>query len=170
AIKALERGATISGTRDVNEEGNAVKKSLTVALTDEPSDTRLGTPTVYLGLDESGAVIMAGYSAATSALGFGSLSFSDAVKNENIVEKTLAEAGVTVETGTAKLPEDKTAYSTYATDGTTLVQEKTSFNGTADVAGVERKWSAVLVYDYKLANASGNLADTIRQIYIYLEA
>lgn len=170
AIDTLKRGATVSGTREVNEEDNPVKTSLTVALTDEPADSRLGTPTVYLGLDEDGAIVMAGYSAATSALGYGALSFTDAVENDKIVEKTLKEAGITVEEGTVELPSDKSEYSTYATDGKKLVQEKCSFNGTSTVDGEERTWSAVLVYDYKLANASGNLADTIRQIYIYLEA
>lgn len=169
AIDALKRGATVSSERQVNEEGNPMKRSLTVALTDEPADSRLGTPTVYLGLDEDDAIVMSGYSAAMSALGFGTLSFADAVKNENIVEKTLGEAGIQVEAGTVKLPEDKADYSTYASDGTTLVQEKCSFSGTVDLDGAEYNWSAVLVYDYKLANASGNLADTIRQIYIYLE-
>ena len=42
-----------------NEEGvgNAVKKSVTVALTAEPADSRSGTPTVYLGFDADGKVI-----------------------------------------------------------------------------------------------------------------
>ena len=77
-------------------KGNAVKKSVTVALTAEPADSRSGTPTVYLGLDADGKVVQAGYSAATASLGYGSLSFADAVKNEHIVEKTLREAGVNV--------------------------------------------------------------------------
>ena len=169
AIAALKRGATVSSERQVNEEGNPVKRSLTVALTDEPADSRLGTPTVYLGLDEDDVIVMSGYSAAMSALGFGTLSFADAVKNENIVEKTLGEAGIQVEAGTVELPEDKADYSTYASDGTTLVQERCSFSGVVELDGTEYDWSAVLIYDYKLANASGNLADTIRQIYIYLE-
>ena len=55
-----------------------MKKSVTVALTAEPADSRSGTPTVYLGLDADGKVIQAGYSAATASLGYGSLSFADA--------------------------------------------------------------------------------------------
>ena len=91
AITALAHGATVTSSKDVNEEGNAVKKRVTVALTAEPADSRSGTPTVYLGLDADGKVIQAGYSAATASLGYGSLSFADAVKNEHIVEKTLRE-------------------------------------------------------------------------------
>lgn len=170
AVAELKHGATVTSSKDVNEEGNPIKKNVTVALTDEPADTRTGTPTVYLGLNEEGAVIQAGYSASTAALGYGSLSFSDAVKNEHIVEKTLEEAGVVVPVGTAVLPEDKTVYSTYASDGTTLVKENCSFSGAVDLGGASHEWSAVLSYDYSAANVSGNLADTIRIIYVYINA
>ena len=170
AIADLKRGATETSAKEVNEEGNPVKTNVTVALTDEPADTRSGTPTVYLGLDESGAVIQAGYSAATASLGYGSLSFVDAVQNEHIVEKTLQEAGVNVPEGSVELPTDKTAYSEYASDGTTLVKETSSFSGTVEFAGAPHEWSSVLLYNYTTANTSGNLADTIRIIYIYINA
>ncbi len=170
AITALAHGATITSTKDVNEEGNAVKKSLTVALTAEPADSRSGTPTVYLGLDEEGKIVQAGYSAATASLGYGSISFSDAVKNEHIVEKTLREAGVAAKDGDAVLPADKMQYSTYASDGTTLTKERCSFSGTADANGASHNWSSVLLYDYSAANQSSNLADTIRIIYVYVNA
>ena len=113
ALAALAHGAQVTASKDVNEEGNPIKKDVTVALTDEPADTRTGTPTVYLGLNEEGKVVQAGYSASTAALGYGTLSFADAVKNEHVVEKTLQEAGIPVAEGAAVLPEDKTAYSTY---------------------------------------------------------
>lgn len=169
AMGAIGSGATITGAITVNEEGNPIKQSLTIALTDEPSDAKLGTPTVYLGLSAEGLVIMSGYSVATSSLGYGSVSFVDAVTEKGIIESTLAEAGVTVAEGSVALPEDKALYSTYDTDGKTLIQEKYSFSGATDIAGKQCSWSAVLVYDYKLANASGNLADTIRQVYVYIE-
>ena len=157
-------------SKEVNEEGNPVKTNVTVALTDEPADTRSGTPTVYLGLNEDGAVVQAGYSAATASLGSGSLSFVDAVKNEGIIEKTLQEAGVNVPAGSAQLPADKTEYSEYASDGTTLVKESYSFSGTVDLNGAAHEWSALLLYNYSTANTSGNLADTIRIVYVYVNA
>ncbi len=169
AVKTLGHGATVSVSSDVNEEGNAVKKRVTVVLTDEPADSKAGTPTVYLGLNEAGTVIMAGYSSSTASLGYGSLSFADAISNEHVVEKTLNEAGLSVADGTAVLPA-KSAYSTYASDGTTLVKESCSFQGNSSINGANYTWSAVLVYDYTAANASGNLADTVRQIYIYINA
>lgn len=170
AIAAVGHGATVTASREVNEEGNPIRTSLTVALTEEPADSRSGTPTVYLGLDESGAVVQAGYSAPLASLGFGSLSFADAVSNEHVVEKTLQEAGVPVEEGAAVLPEDKAAYSTYDSAGTTLVRENCSFEGEVAIGGVPRAWSATLSYDYTTANASDNLADTIRLIYVYVNA
>ena len=136
AIAALKHGATETTSKEVNEEGNPVKTNVTVALTDEPADTRSGTPTVYLGLNEDGAVVQAGYSAATASLGYGSLSFVDAVKNE----------------------------------GTTLVKESYSFSGTVDLNGAAHEWSALLLYNYSTANTSGNLADTIRIVYVYVNA
>lgn len=172
AVTTLEHGATVTSTKEVNEEGNPIKTNVTVALTDEPADTRTGTPTVYLGLDESGAIIQAGYSASAAALGYGSLSFADAVKNEHIVEKTLQEAGVNVPEGSAVLPEDKETYSTYDTDGKKLMKESCSFSGTIDLDGVSHEWSSVLLYDYTMANAVGSssLSDTVRIIYVYINA
>lgn len=170
AVETLQHGATVTSEREVNEEGSAVKTNVTIALTDEPADARSGTPTVYLGLDEEGKAVQVGYSAATASLGYGSLSFVDAVENEGIVEKTLEEAGVSVPAGSAVLPEDKAAYSSYASDGTTLVEEKCSFSGTVELDGAEHEWSSVLLYNYATANTSGNLADTIRMIYVYVNA
>ena len=169
-MEALQHGATVTSEREVNEEGSSVKANVTIALTDEPADARSGTPTVYLGLDEEGKAVQVGYSAATASLGYGSLSFVDAVENEGIVEKTLEEAGVSVPAGSAVLPEDKAAYSSYASDGTTLVEEKCSFSGTVELDGAEHEWSSVLLYNYATANTSGNLADTIRMIYVYVNA
>ncbi len=168
AIEKLGSGAQVTASIELNEAGNPITKEVRVALTEEPSDSRTGTPTVYLGLNDAGKIIQAGYSTSTTSLGYGSLSFADAVRNEHIIEKTLAEAGITVAEGTVSLPEDKMAYSTYGTDGTTLTKEYCSFAGDAEVNGSTEQWSAVLSYDYAVANATGNLADTVRTIYVYI--
>ncbi|MEG0072170.1 MAG: histone-lysine N-methyltransferase [Raoultibacter sp.] len=170
ALKIIGHGAVASVSTPINEENNPVKTKVAVALTDEPADNRSGTPTVYLGLNEGGQIVQAGYSAATASLGYGSLSFADAVQTEKIIEKTLGEAGLVIPAGSVVLPKDKAAYCTYATDGTTLVKENCPFSGAAEVNGARYTWSAVLTYDYTAANASGNLADTIRQVYIYINA
>lgn len=170
AIEAVGHGAIATATSEVNEEGNPIRTSLTIALTDDPADSRSGTPSVYLGLDEGGLVVQAGYSAPTASLGYGSLSFADAVANEHVVEKTLQEAGIPVEEGAAVLPDDKSSYSTYDSDGTTLVRENCTFEGQVDIDGASHSWSSTLSYDYTTANSTDNLADTIRLIYVYLNA
>ncbi len=168
AIAKVGRGAQVSSTLEVNEEDNPIKSEVRLALTTEPADSRGGTPTVYLSLNEDGTVIQAGYSAATSSLGYGSLSFADAVNNESIVEKTLAEAGLSIPEKTVSLPTDKMEYSTYASDGTTLARENYSFEGEGQVDNQVYSWTAMLSYDYSMANATGNLSDTIRTIYVYI--
>lgn len=168
AVKALGRGALVTANSAVNEDDNPIKTNLTVALTEEPADSKTGTPTVYLGLGEDGRVRQAGYSASALALGFGSLSFADAVNNEHVVEKTLAKVGVTVPEGSAVLPANKDEYSTYASDKTTVVRERCSFEGDVDVAGAPCTWSAVLSYDYTTQVVTGNLNDTVRVIYVYI--
>lgn len=168
AVTSLERGALVTSTRAVDEEGSPIKQSVTVALTKEPTVSRTGSPTVYLGLNADGKIIQAGYSAPASLLGFGSLSFKDAVNDEHVVEKTLQEAGVNVQYGVAQLPVDRAQYTTYATDGKTVVRERCPFSGDVTVNGSPCTWSAVLSYDYTAMNLSGNMNDTVRIIYAYI--
>ena len=168
AVTALAHGAQVRESRDVNDEGSPIKKSVTVALTDEPADTKTGTPTVYLSLNEEGKIIQAGYSTSTSSLGYGAYSFTDMVEQNHVVERTLQEANVMVNEGAAVLPKDKMEYSTYASDGTTLTRERYSFSGDVDVNGQPCTWSSVLSYDYSNANLTGNLANTVRVIYVYV--
>ena len=168
AIAALGHGAQVRESRAVTDEGSTIKTSVTVPLTDEPADTKTGTPTVYLGLNEEGKIIQAGYSTSTSSLGYGAISFIDMVQVNHAVERTLQEANVNVADGAAVLPSDKMQYSTYASDGTTLTRERYSFSGDVAVSGKDCAWSAVLSYDYANANLTSNLSDTVRVIYIYV--
>ncbi len=168
AVNKLGHGAMVTANRPVNEEGNPIKTSLNVALNEEPWDSKTGVPTVYLGLDQDGKIIQVGYSASASALGFGSLSFSDAVNSEHVIEKTLGRIGVNVPEGSAVLPDDKSEYSTYGSDGSTVTRERCSFEGDIDVNGTPCVWSAVLSYDYTTQVVTGDLSDTVRVIYVYL--
>lgn len=168
AVAELARGATVTSNQKVKEKDSVIKTNVTVALADEPHDSKTGTPNVYLGLDKDGKIIQVGYSAAASALGFGSLSFSDAVNGEHVIEQTLRKVGVQVEDGAATLPDDSSKYITYKEDGQTIVKERCSFQGDAEVNGVPCTWSAVLSYDYATQVISGNLSDTIRIIYVYV--
>lgn len=167
AIAALGSGATVTLDSPITDESSPMMHRLTVVLTEEPVDTKSGAPTVYLGMDSEEKVVIAGYSAATASLGYGTLSFADVVTNQHVVEKTLSEAGLQLEEGTVVLPDSNT-YSTFADDGTTLVKEQCAFNGEASQSGTDYIWNSVLVYNYTAANATGNLADTVRQVYVYV--
>lgn len=168
AVAALGHGALITQNREVKDKDSAVKTNINIALTEEPADSKTGTPTVYLGLDKKGTIIQVGYSASASALGFGSLSFADAVAGEHVVEKTLGKIGVEVPEGSAVLPADKAQYSKFASDGTTVVKERCSFEGDTEVNGKPCTWSSVLSYDYATQVVTGNLSDTVRIIYVYV--
>ena len=168
ALEIIGHGAIVTQNREDTDKSTAVASNLNVALNDEPADSKTGTPTVYLGLDKNGKVIEIGYSASASALGFGSLSFADAVNTEHVIEKTFARIGFNVPEGSVKLPEDKSSYSTYAKDGTTVERERCTFENGIDVDGTACTWSAVLSYDYKTQITTGNLDDTIRIIYVYV--
>ncbi|MBQ6390939.1 MAG: hypothetical protein IJH88_04875 [Eggerthellaceae bacterium] len=168
AIAELARGAFVTNNQANKDKKSSIKTNITVSLADEPSDSKTGTPLVYLGLDKNGKIIQTGYSAAASALGFGSLSFADAVNNEHVIEQTLRKVGVAVDDGVATLPEDSSKYVTYGKDGKTVVKERCSFEGEADVNGTPCTWSAVLSYDYTTQTITGNLSDTVRIIYVYV--
>ena len=167
AVATLKRGATVIATNGAGDDEGAIKSNVTIQLSEEPTDSS-GTPTVYLGLNEQGNAVQAGYSASAGALGFGSLSFADAVNNEHIIEKTLQKVGVEVPEGSAVLPENREEYSTFSTDGTTVTKERYSFSGDANVNGEQCAWSAVLAYDYTKQIYSGNLSDTVRTVYVYV--
>lgn len=170
ALSIIGHGATVTSTQNANGSDSPIVSNVTVALTQEPGDSKQGTPTVYLGLNSDGAVIHAGYSSPTSLLGFGRLSFSDAILNEHIVEQTLERAGVTVSQGNISLPSSKKDYSTYGSDGHTLVQEHATFQGEGvGKDGRTYAWAAQIVYDYTRANATGNLADASHVIYVYID-
>lgn len=172
ALAALGDGAVVASTSAVSEEGSSIATSVTVELADDAAaaDSDSEAPTVYLGLDMDGLVVQAGYSVSISLLGYGSLSFSDAVEEEHVIEQTLAEAGVSIEEGSVSLPEDRSTYTTYEEDGETVLRENCSFSGTVEIDGVEHAWSAKLLYDYTTSNASGDLEDTVCCVYVYLDA
>lgn len=178
AIELIGHDARVGSTTEEDDEDSDIKTTVQLLLYADPSDSHAGLPTVTLGLDEDGKVIQIGYSASTILLGYGSVSFSDAVLNQHVIENTLAEAGVNAASDAIALPEDKAEYSTYDTktingqEETLLVKEKYSFSGAPESLigeGEVGTWSAVLMYDYSNSNVSGNLNDTIRMIYVYLD-
>ncbi len=168
AVAHIGHGATIESETPI-EVGN-LKSELVVPLTEEQGDPKRGTPTVVLRLDEAGHVGWASYTAPTSALGYGTISFIDAIQSAHVIQNSLRAAGLSdLDPAVLNAPSDSASYSTYDTDGKTLITEQTSFSGTGKQGDNTYDWGASLTYDYSNANQSGNLADTIRRISVSVE-
>lgn len=177
AVALIGRGATETSSSEITEETGegdektteVVGRNVTLALTDETSDSKGNTPSVYLTLDKEGVITEAGYSASVGSLGYGEVSFVDAVQTEHLVENLVSMAGVPTEEGAVEMPSPE-SYRSYADDGKTIAQEMYTFEGTGEADGASYVWSCKLSYDYSAANVSGNLADTIRQVYLYVKS
>ena len=177
AVALIGRGATETSSSEITEETGegdektteVVGRNVTLALTDETSDSKGNTPSVYLTLDKEGVITEAGYSASVGSLGYGEVSFVDAVQTEHLVENLVSMAGVPTEEGAVEMPSPE-SYRSYADDGKTIAQEMYTFEGTGEADGASYAWSCKLSYDYSAANVSGNLADTIRQVYLYVKS
>lgn len=165
ALSYIGHGATIESEKEL--DSSTLKKEVVIPLTDEKGDALSGTPTVTVRLTDKGKVAWCSYTAPTSALGYGAISFTDAIENSSVIQNSLRAAGLTdLDPAVLQAPADKAKYSTYDTDGKTLKKESTAFKGKAKAGTTTYQWSAVLTYDYNQANASGNLADTIRTVTI----
>lgn len=164
AVQKIGHGAAVQDEAPMSSVGFTDEE--TVVLTDEKGDALSGTPTVTLGFDANGAVAAASYSAPTSLLGYGNLSFADAVQKFHIVENLLGKVGLTgVEEGSVTLP-DRKEYSSYGPDRKTLTSETHTFSGTAQADSAQYSWTATLDYDYAEANSTGDLANTVKKIAV----
>lgn len=178
AIDQVGRGATVTSDKEIIEESGegdekkteVVGRSVTVSLEDEATDNSGNAPTLYLECDKDGAITRVGYSTSVASLNYGDMSFADIVQSGHIVENLLSDAGLPTDAGAVEVPAAED-YRTYADDGTTIVQEAYLFSGASNATdGSEHEWSCRLTYDYSAANVSGNLADTIKRVQLYINA
>lgn len=164
AVQKIGHGAAVQDEAPMSSVGFTSEE--TVVLTDEKGDALSGTPTVTLGFDGNGTVAAASYSAPTSLLGYGNLSFSDAVEEFHIVENLLGKVGLSgVEEGSVTLP-DRKEYSSYGPDRKTLTSETYTFSGSAQSGDLPYSWTVTLTYDYDEANSTGNLANTVKKVAV----
>lgn len=165
AVDEIGHGAYIESDRNVSEDG--FSRQLTVPLANEKGTDRSGTPTVTLYLDDDGMVGRASYTASFSAVGFKGISLDEAVGSAGLIPAVLEASGLTdVDTSGIALPEDRSEFSTYESDDTTLTAEEVTFDGTGSTDGEEYAWESTLFYDYSEANAQGNLAYTVRTVTV----
>lgn len=170
AIADIGQGAKILKQEVVGKPNDKVEVNTSLVLTNESGNTKSGTPTVVFGTNHAGKVTKASFSGSTWLLGYGALSFVDMINNEHICEKSLREAGLNVEDGRVSAPTNSSLYTTYTADGTTVQSESCDFNGTEWQNKHKYSWAANLSYNYSIANAKGDLADTVRVLTISIES
>lgn len=170
AISKLGHGAEVSEVEDVTDGEDGAVQRVSVALTSEPSTGSL-TPTVYLDLNSEGAVVGASYEVSMASLGYGAISFRQAAGKSEVIQNTLSDAGVTIDDDSSiVLPKNPKSYSTYKSDGKTVVRQARTFSGEAKAAGMTYHWTGTLKYDFSKANKSGNLVDTQRIVKVGITA
>lgn len=165
-VALIGHGAQVSADEAKEEENTPVKRTLRLTLTNDVSSDSSGNPTVVVSANSEGNIISVTYTASTKALGYGTMSFSDAIQNERIIEKVMKEAGLQVGSENVVLPENKAEWTTYTDDGKRISREEKEFSG--EVEG--KKWSARLAYDYTVSLATDNLSDTLRNISITISS
>lgn len=169
AISNIGQGATIVSVDKNGNKQDKVQEQTVLNLTNESGDNKIGTPSVVLGTNSFGKITKISFSCSTWLLGYGPMSFIDMANNEHVIEKTFREAGLNVSDGTIVAPQNRAVYTTYASDGTTVEKECQTFNGFIVQDKVKYSWEARLNFDYTYANQKGNLADTVRIIFITIE-
>lgn len=166
AVSNIGQGATVVSSTPVGKPEDKVVIQTTVTLTNESGDDKSGTPIIIFGENSSGIITSVSFTCNTWLLGYGYLSFVDLVNNEHLIERTLSEAGLDIDQGSVVAPANRASYTTYDSDGTTVVREKCNFEGDKYQNGIYYHWSANLDFDYARANVKGNLAETIRMLNI----
>lgn len=163
---AIGHGAQVSSDESKDDENDPVKRTIKLTLTNDVGSDSSGNPTVVVNANSDGNVTSVTYSASTKALGYGTMSFTDAIQNEKIIEKVMKEAGLTINSADVVLPENKADWTTYTEDGKRISREEREFSGEAE----GKKWSATLSYDYTVSLATDNLSDTLRNIRITISS
>ena len=168
AKEAIGHGAQVEGEQKASEDENDKSRTVRLTLANDESDSNVGNPTVTVKTDGEDKVVESTYDASIKSLGYGTLSFRDAVLNEKIITNVMDEAGVKINDADVNLPSDKTQYSTFTSDSQRISKEQYTFSGVGEKtdADARYKWSATLTYDYANSLGSDNLADTSRTITI----
>ena len=163
---AVGHGAQVASDEAKDDENDPVKRAIRLTLTNDVGSDSSGNPTVAVYANAEGNVTSLTYSASTKALGYGTMSFTDAIQNEKIIEKVMKEAGLNINSADVVLPENKAEWTSYTDDGKRISREEREFSGEAD----GKKWSAALSYDYTVSLATDNLSDTLRNIRITISS
>lgn len=120
AVASIGQGATIISTTPAETVIN---------LNNESGSEKTGTPSIVVSTNQSNRITKISFSCNTALLGYGNYGFVDYVDNLHIIERSLSEAGLKVDDGKAKAPDNRATYTSYDSDGTTVVMESCDFSG-----------------------------------------
>lgn len=169
AVQNIGQGANVVSSTTVGGPNDKIVTETLINLTNESSSDKYGTTHIVAGTDKNGRIVKISFSCNILLLGYKSLSYTDLVNNEHLIEKTLTEAGLPVQEGSVTAPADKFSYTSYDSDGTTVTRECCSFSGKEKLDSTTYKWDSVFDVDYSLANQKGDLSSTVRIITITIE-
>ena len=160
AVANIGQGATVI---------SSIPTETVINLNNESGNDKAGTPSIVVTTNRSRTITKIQFSCNTTLLGYGNYSFVDYVDNLHVIEKSLTEAGLKVDEGSVKAPDNRTTYTSYDSDGTTVVMESCNFSDTQWQKGRSYKWTSNLNFNYAIANAKGDLSETVRTLTISIE-
>ncbi len=171
SIEQIGHGAQVLSDVESSGSKEAVVRVVKFTLASDEGDSKTGNPTLMAEVDKDGAILAVTYVASLKSLGYGNLSFRDAVVNEKVISKVMREAGVEINEDDVILPTDKTEYSIFTSDSSRVSKEQRDFSGVGKRTSGDQSpmlWSSTLTYDYSVSLETDNLADTLRMISIYV--
>lgn len=169
-VASIGHGAVETSVEQISDPSKLITEKHIINLNDEAGNAKAGTPSIwaYTGPDQK--IVKISFTCNAFLLGYGNLSFIDLINNEHAIEKAFNEAGLALPYYTVIAPQNRSSYTQYASDGTTVVSENCDFSGSIVQDKRKYNWEANVKFNYDYANQKGNLADTIRTITITISA
>lgn len=175
ALTELGSSATLVSTAQAADDTLASVTSLaTVSLAGTSKDVTGNAvdkaADLYLSLDDAGTIVKVLYVVNLDNLGNGDVSFETALSDADFIDEVLSSAGTGVTDFTPEIPE-KSAYQTLTagTGGSQVVsKESYAYSGATTSSVAPTTWSLTLTYDHSVSNATGDVADVTRTMYVSL--
>ncbi len=129
AVNSIGQDAFVVSSTKISDYETGASNQTIINLNNEQANIKSGTPNIVADTNRSGRIVKISFSCNIRLLGYGNYSFVDLVDNLHLIERSYNEAGLYLEDGSVSVPANRSAYSTYDSDGTTLISENCDFNG-----------------------------------------
>ena len=129
AVSSIGQDATVVSTTSITDHESGAVNQTIINLNNEQANVKSGTPNIVAFTNRSGRIVKVGFSCNIRLLGYGNYSFVDLIDNLHIIERAFTEAGLSIDDGEVSAPTERSKYTTYDSDGTTLISENCDFNG-----------------------------------------